>query len=65
MENCIGDSNVPGIFQDPEAVITTSVDPQNFPEIESVTEKEKNEELSGEQKKRGKFISNNYYVYFI
>jgi len=51
LENCIGDSKVPGIFQDPEAVVTTSVDPKTFPEIESAIEK-KDEELTGEQEKK-------------
>ena len=53
---------MPGIFQDPEAVITTSVDPKNFPEIESVIEKKKDVELTGEQEKKGKLISNNSFI---
>ena len=53
MDLTSGDSQLPGIFQEPEAVITTSVDPKKITESKNVIEEKKNVEGTVEQEKKG------------
>ena len=56
MELTNGDSQLPGIFQEPEADITKGVKPEKFTKTENVVEKIKDVEAAVEQKKEAKCL---------
>ena len=53
MELTNGDSQLPGIFQEPEAVITKSFEPKKVNESKNVIEEKKDVEVTVEQEKKG------------
>ena len=63
MDLTSGDSQLPGIFQEPESVITTSGDPKKITESKNVVEKIKDVEAAVEEEKKAKCFLLNILFY--
>ena len=56
MELTSGDSQLPEIFQESEAVLTKSFEPKKVTETQNVIEEKKDVEVTVEQEKNGKYF---------